>query len=301
MKKVFQNLSAAIDMVSPRKCAAVLVVIVATLTSVACIGFSVSDRAASAQTEAPEDSRQGMAALSESYLSLNSEKTYAMLALKSQLDAEEESESINLKEEILTVKTESEIENTVSETTTKAQETTTKAPVTTTKAPETTTRAPETTTKAPETTTKAKETTTVKETDVAVDAEVSKDGYTFDELGISQISNIDVPDDILFDANGIPLNYSRKLTGKSTAYCMGHTTATGTSVHPGVVAVDPRIIPYGSKMYIVGSDGTVYGYSSAEDTGGFIYWNNAPIVDLYMSTTNACYAWGNKQVTVYIF
>ena len=125
--------------------------------------------------------------------------------------------------------------------------------------------------------------------------------YTFEELGLTQISDIDVPDDILFDENGIPLNYSKKLTGRSTAYCMGHTTSTGTSVHPGVVAVNPRIIPYGSKMYIVADDGWVYGFSSAEDTGGFIYWDNAPIVDLYVSSTSFAYQWGNRAVTIYIF
>lgn len=128
-----------------------------------------------------------------------------------------------------------------------------------------------------------------------------KTEYTFDELGISQLSDIDVPDDILFDENGIPLNYAKKITGRSTAYSMGTTTATGTRVHEGVVAVNPKIIPYGSKMYIVASDGSVYGYSSAEDTGGFIYWNNAPIVDLYVYSTSQAYSWGNRQVTIYIF
>lgn len=299
MKKVFQNLSARIDRVSPRRCAAVLVVMIALLTSVTCIGISASDRAVSAQTEITVNSRQGIPALSESYLSRNADKTFSMLALRGEFETEEESVTINLTEGIITNSTAQSADKKSDETTTVKETTTTQE--TTTKVPETTTKAPETTTKAPETTTKAPETTTAADKDIAVDAEVSKDGYTFDELGISQISDIDVPDDILFDANGIPLNYSRKLTGKSTAYCMGHTTATGTSVHPGVVAVDPRIIPYGSKMYIVASDGEVYGYSSAEDTGGFIYWNNAPIVDLYMNTTSACYAWGNKQVTVYIF
>ncbi len=142
----------------------------------------------------------------------------------------------------------------------------------------------------------SEEAVTVEETET-----IEKTEFTFEELGLTQISDMDVPDDILFDENGIPVNYSYKLTGKSTAYCMGTTTATGTSVHPGVVAVNPNIIPYGSKMYIVAADGTVYGYASAEDTGGFIYWNNAPIVDLYMYTTNSCYAWGNKQVTIYVF
>lgn len=50
------------------------------------------------------------------------------------------------------------------------------------------------------------------------------------------------------------------------------TTATGTTVHKGTVAVDPRVIPLGTQMYIPG-----YGYGVAEDTGGAIIGN---IIDL---------------------
>ena len=50
------------------------------------------------------------------------------------------------------------------------------------------------------------------------------------------------------------------------------TTATGTTVRKGTVAVDPRIIPLGTRMYIPG-----YGYGVAEDTGGAIIGN---IIDL---------------------
>lgn len=127
-------------------------------------------------------------------------------------------------------------------------------------------------------------------------------GYTFEQLGLTQISDIPVPDTVKFDENGIPLEYKQKLSGKSTTYIMGHTTATGTPVHPGVVAVNPKIIPYGSKMYIVANDGSgaVYGYCSAEDTGGFIYMSNGPLVDLYVWTMQDVYAWGNHPVDVYI-
>lgn len=296
MKKVKPTLSAAFGKVTAKRCAAVFSAAVVAVTSVTCIVQLAFDRPASAHTATDSLGSREILELSESYLSKNAEKAVSMLELKGEFSfSEEESETIRLIEELSTgsesVKTN---KNDV------APETSTRAPETTTRTPETTTKTPETTTRVPETTTKA-ETTTVEATEVVADAQVNKNGYTFDELGISQVSDIDVPDDILFDENGIPLNYSRKLTGKSTAYCMGHTTATGTGVRPGVVAVNPNIIPYGSKMYIVASDGSVYGYSSAEDTGGFIYWNNAPIVDLYMYGSNACYAWGNKQVTIYIF
>jgi 3D (Asp-Asp-Asp) domain-containing protein len=50
------------------------------------------------------------------------------------------------------------------------------------------------------------------------------------------------------------------------------STATGTTVRKGTVAVDPRLIPLGTRMYIPG-----YGYGVAEDTGGAIVGN---IIDL---------------------
>ena len=55
-------------------------------------------------------------------------------------------------------------------------------------------------------------------------------------------------------------------------------------------------------MYIVANDGSgaIYGYCSAEDTGGFIYMSNGPLVDLYVWTMQDVYAWGNHPVDVYI-
>lgn len=228
--------------------------------------------------------RQEILELSESFSSFNAEKKGSVV--ESAGVKTPESESVIFEE--LSTGSESNSEVTTEKTTEKAIEKTTEVKT-------------EVATKAPETTTKAVEITTTVSNTVTEDVSRPDGAYTFSELGLTQISDIPVPDDILFDENGVPLNYSRKLTGKSTAYCMGHTTATGTSVHEGVVAVDPRIIPYGSKMYIVSNDGWVYGYSSAEDTGGFIYWNNAPIVDLYVNTTSFAYQWGNRGVTVYIF
>ncbi len=52
----------------------------------------------------------------------------------------------------------------------------------------------------------------------------------------------------------------------------GGTTATGTTVRKGTVAVDPSVIPLGTRMYIPG-----YGYGVAEDTGGAVIGN---IIDL---------------------
>lgn len=280
MKKVKHIFSSACMKVYNKKCAAVFSAAAIAFTSLTfTVHYSADVKAAENQNSI--NGSQKILELSESFLSFNADNNFSVLELAGTQTPE--NESVVFIEELSTG-SESNREVTTEKTTEKTTEakieTTTKAPETTTKAVVATTEAP---TSAPETVSKA-------------------DGaYTFKELGLSQISDIPVPDNILFDENGIPLNYSRKLTGRSTAYCMGHTTATGTSVHEGVVAVDPRIIPYGSTMYIVANDGSVYGYSSAEDTGGFIYWNNAPIVDLYVNTTSFAYQWGNRGVTIYIF
>jgi len=70
------------------------------------------------------------------------------------------------------------------------------------------------------------------------------------------------------------------------------TTATGTRPRPGVVAVNPKIIPYGTIMYIEG-----YGWGIAEDTGGAIR-RRTDLIDLFFYTHDEAYAWGRKTVKV---
>jgi 3D (Asp-Asp-Asp) domain-containing protein len=93
-------------------------------------------------------------------------------------------------------------------------------------------------------------------------------------------------------------SYSKKLTMTATAYTGGTKTATGTTPRYGEVAVDPSVIPLGSKLYIECSDGSiVYGVAYAEDTGGAIKGN---IVDLYYNSRSECIQFGRRSVTVYI-
>jgi len=70
------------------------------------------------------------------------------------------------------------------------------------------------------------------------------------------------------------------------------TTATGTRPRPGVVAVNPKIIPYGTIMYIEG-----YGWGIAEDTGGAIR-RRTDLIDLFFYTHDEAYAWGRRTVKV---
>ncbi len=75
-------------------------------------------------------------------------------------------------------------------------------------------------------------------------------------------------------------------------------TATGRKPQYGVIAVDPRVIPLGSKLYVESTDGSwVYGYAVAGDTGGAIKGNK---VDLFFNTYNECIKFGRRQAKVYV-
>ena len=102
-------------------------------------------------------------------------------------------------------------------------------------------------------------------------------------------------------ADGTTLRFSSAKAMTATAYTAGHggadyTTATGTFVRVGTVAVDKSVIPLGTRMYIVTNDGSVvYGLAVAEDTGV-----RGNIVDLYYETYQECINFGRRGCTVYI-
>lgn len=74
-------------------------------------------------------------------------------------------------------------------------------------------------------------------------------------------------------------------------------TATGTTVHYGTAAVDPRFIPYGTRMLIVSHDGErYYGIATAEDCGGAIKRDK---MDLYFPTYQECIDFGRRRCTIY--
>lgn len=106
---------------------------------------------------------------------------------------------------------------------------------------------------------------------------------------------------VLYDENGNQVSYSNVLYGSGTAYYAppGALTATGVPAYVGGVAVNPNIIPYGTKMYIVSEDGFVYGYATAVDTGGALMDGSA-IVDVYYPTYDDCVVFGRRNVYVYI-
>ena len=104
------------------------------------------------------------------------------------------------------------------------------------------------------------------------------------------------------DSNGVEVAYREVLTGSGTAYTApaGSGTATGVTAYHGGVAVNPNLIPYGSKLYVVSTDGSfVYGYCTAVDTGGALMSGTA-IVDCFYDTYNECVNFGRRDVNVYI-
>ncbi|MBQ9083798.1 MAG: G5 domain-containing protein, partial [Clostridia bacterium] len=104
------------------------------------------------------------------------------------------------------------------------------------------------------------------------------------------------------DQFGNTVRYVKKMTGSCTAYyTKGEITSKGYPCQYGIVAVDPREIPYGTRMFICSPDGSfVYGYCVAGDTGGFIY-NSKTLVDLRYNSRAQCWDFfGRRNMCVYI-
>ncbi|MEW9094542.1 MAG: 3D domain-containing protein [Clostridiaceae bacterium] len=111
-------------------------------------------------------------------------------------------------------------------------------------------------------------------------------------------------------SRGSNMRYSNVMRMKATAYTSDYAstgknpgdpafgiTATGTTARRNTsgystIAVDPRVIPLGTKVYVEG-----YGYAIAEDTGGAIKGN---IIDVYLDNNSQANDWGVKWVNVYI-
>jgi len=89
----------------------------------------------------------------------------------------------------------------------------------------------------------------------------------------------------------------RQLVVKTTAYAPGadgvdFRTATGARAGFGIIAVDPRVIPLGTKVYVPG-----YGYAVAADTGGAIKGNR---IDVCFDSGAEAIRWGRRTVTITI-
>lgn len=111
----------------------------------------------------------------------------------------------------------------------------------------------------------------------------------------------DVEFGITQDVSGEGISYSSLIIGTCTAYYeVDGITSTGTVPQVGTVAVNPNVIPYGTRLYICSADGSyVYGYAIAEDTGGACMAGDI-VVDLYMNSEEECDAFGRQELYIYV-
>lgn len=111
-----------------------------------------------------------------------------------------------------------------------------------------------------------------------------------------------IGDGVIITPQGKVLNFDSVGVFEATAYMTMppytyDTTATGTKVHVGTIAVDPKVIPYGTKMYIVSVDGTiVYGEGTAEDCGPAIKNDR---IDVFYHTFSECSKFARRDCYVY--
>ena len=122
-------------------------------------------------------------------------------------------------------------------------------------------------------------------------AEGDPKGYTLSTDGSNTITT----------DNGTVYTYVDTMHCLATAYAcdgyIGHNYS-GAWARVGTIAVDPKLIPLGTKMYVVSDDGEfVYGFCVAEDIGGGIKGHR---IDLYFDSFEDCAQFGVRDCTVYI-
>lgn len=107
---------------------------------------------------------------------------------------------------------------------------------------------------------------------------------------------VSIENGVITDEKGNIYHYNKVLTGVCTAYTAkdGARTSTGALARLGLVAVNPKQIPYGTKLYIPG-----YGICTAADTGGAMRQGHA-MIDLYMDSEHECRQFGRRTKQIYI-
>ena len=105
------------------------------------------------------------------------------------------------------------------------------------------------------------------------------------------------------NSRGERIDYTKKLVCYGTCYIpdakWGYQTYVGQRARPGVIAVDPDVIPLGTKVYIESpyKDVGDYGYAIAWDIGGHVKGN---WVDMFVEELDMVYPWGARDLNVYI-
>lgn len=134
--------------------------------------------------------------------------------------------------------------------------------------------------------------------DPGADTNIQKDIYISitDTTKADEESAYRAADHYIETSRGV-MRYTKKCIMEATAYLPSDgdgecITATGLVARHGIVAVDPDVIPLGSRLYIPG-----YGLAIAADTGGAI---EGDIIDLCMESYDDCMDFGRQDVEVYI-
>lgn len=111
-------------------------------------------------------------------------------------------------------------------------------------------------------------------------------------------------------SRGDTVRYKKVLNMRATAYTSSYAdtgkrkgdpgfgiTYSGLKARYGLIAVDPRVIPLGTRLYVECNGRTDYGFATAADIGGAIKGNR---IDLYFDDSSTVDRWGVKKVQVYI-
>lgn len=134
---------------------------------------------------------------------------------------------------------------------------------------------------------------------VNVDIKIYEDGKLVDKNLVSEkvvnsptnkVIKKGIKEEIMVASRG---NNSRQMSVVATAYATGTITATGTKPKWGTIAVDQKVIPYGTKVYIPKFNMTF----TAEDCGGDIKGNK---IDIFMGSETDAYSWGRRTIDIYI-
>lgn len=136
-----------------------------------------------------------------------------------------------------------------------------------------------------------------------IEAPMPRPQNSFEFLDGVPCSRIESYDDIVFGADGLPTNYTRVMSGAvTTAYSSsGGRGSSGLGLYCGTIAVNPNVIPYGTRVWITDAKQKfVYGFAIATDTGTALMDGRVDI-DLYFETNAECRRFGKRQLDVYIF